>query len=60
MYDSAKEYGMEFIDAPVSGGTNGAANGTLTFMVGSESEEQFDALKNVLQPMAKNIFNCGK
>jgi 3-hydroxyisobutyrate dehydrogenase len=37
----AKEYEMAFIDAPVSGGTVGAKNGTLTFMIGSETEDIF-------------------
>jgi 3-hydroxyisobutyrate dehydrogenase len=32
---------MAFIDAPVSGGTVGAKNGTLTFMIGSETEDIF-------------------
>jgi len=31
----AKGVGMTYVDAPVSGGTIGATNGTLTFMVGS-------------------------
>ena len=29
-----REHGGAFVDAPVSGGTGGAAAGTLTFMVG--------------------------
>eukprot|EP00335_Anophryoides_haemophila_P000208 CAMPEP_0204821352 /NCGR_PEP_ID=MMETSP1018-20131115/9533_1 /ASSEMBLY_ACC=CAM_ASM_000518 /TAXON_ID=46462 /ORGANISM="Anophryoides haemophila, Strain AH6" /LENGTH=160 /DNA_ID=CAMNT_0051927509 /DNA_START=27 /DNA_END=509 /DNA_ORIENTATION=- len=35
LYESAKAQGYEFVDAPVSGGIGGAANGTLTFMVGA-------------------------
>ncbi|MCD8564319.1 MAG: NAD(P)-binding domain-containing protein [Burkholderiaceae bacterium] len=31
---AASELGIAMIDAPVSGGTNGALNGTLTFIVG--------------------------
>ena len=37
----------------------GAANGTLTFMVGSQSAEDFETAKVVLGGMGKNIFNCG-
>lgn len=51
---------MTYIDAPVSGGVTGAAAGTLTFMVGVESEGQFDRVKPILECMGKNIFNCGK
>eukprot|EP00760_Papus_ankaliazontas_P006688 PhM_4_TR1313/c1_g2_i1/m.2575/K00020/mmsB, HIBADH; 3-hydroxyisobutyrate dehydrogenase len=51
----AKTKGV-FFDAPVSGGVNGAANGTLTFMVGGEN---FEKAKDVLAPMAANVFECG-
>ena len=37
-----KNYGMTYVDAPVSGGVGGATAGTLTFMVGAESNEVFD------------------
>ena len=46
------------IDAPVSGGTAGAAAGTLTFMAGG-SEEAFALAKPVLQPMAGKVVHCG-
>jgi len=35
---AGKSHNMTFVDAPVSGGVTGAAAGTLTFMVGAESE----------------------
>lgn len=44
-------------DAPVSGGVVGAANGTLTFMVGGD--EGFEDVKPVLSYMGKNIIHCG-
>ncbi|KAI9193550.1 NAD binding domain of 6-phosphogluconate dehydrogenase-domain-containing protein [Polychytrium aggregatum] len=47
------------VDAPVSGGTLGAQAGTLTFMVGSESEEDFGKVKPILSHMGKNIVYCG-
>ena len=46
------------LDAPVSGGTGGAEAATLTFMVGG-GEQDFNALKAVLQAMGKNIVYCG-
>ncbi len=46
------------LDAPVSGGTGGAAAGTLTFMVGG-SEEAFALGLPILQAMGKKIVHCG-
>ena len=47
------------VDAPVSGGVMGAANATLTFMVGANSVEEFDRVKKYLELMGKNIVYCG-
>ncbi|OMH81570.1 3-hydroxyisobutyrate dehydrogenase, mitochondrial [Zancudomyces culisetae] len=47
------------IDAPVSGGIMGAEAATLTFMVGSRNEEEFELAKEVLQHMGKNVLRCG-
>lgn len=55
---AAAAKGNRMIDAPVSGGTGGAAAGTLTFMVGGEQAD-FDAVLPVLQAMGKNIVYCG-
>ncbi|MGV8240827.1 NAD(P)-binding domain-containing protein, partial [Pseudomonas aeruginosa] len=38
VHAAARERGRSMLDAPVSGGTSGAAAVTLTFMVGCESE----------------------
>ncbi len=46
------------LDAPVSGGTGGAAAGTLTFMAGG-SDGAFDRAKPVLEAMGKKIVHCG-
>jgi len=54
-----KEKGIEFIDAPVSGGVGGATAGTLSFMVGG-SEESFTRVKPILNNMGKNIFHAGE
>lgn len=50
--------GNELADAPVSGGTGGAAAGTLTFMVGA-SEALFARIQPVLQDMGQRIVHCG-
>ena len=55
---AAEHAGLEMLDAPVSGGTVGAANGTLTFMVGG-SEAAFARGQPILQAMGKNIFHAG-
>lgn len=43
----------------MSGGIMGAHAGTLTFMVGTDSEEEFNRAKIVLEGMGKKIFHCG-
>ena len=53
------EKGIEFIDAPVSGGVGGATAGTLSFMVGG-SVANFEKSKTVLDNMGKNIFHAGE
>ncbi|MFP4890113.1 3-hydroxyisobutyrate dehydrogenase [Paraburkholderia sp. EG304] len=54
----AAAHGNSFVDAPVSGGTGGAAAGTLTFMVGG-SASAYEQVKPVLLAMGKNIVHCG-
>lgn len=58
-YKTAKSHDMCFIDSPMSGGIMGAEKGTLTFMVGSNVDEEFERAKIVLEGMGKNIFSCG-
>ena len=55
----AEAQGNAFVDAPVSGGTGGAAAGTLTFMVGG-SAAHYESVKPVLSGMGKNIVHCGE
>ena len=55
---AAAEAGHTLIDAPVSGGTIGAENATLTFMVGG-AEGDFGQAKPVLERMGANIVHCG-
>jgi 3-hydroxyisobutyrate dehydrogenase len=54
----AQKHGLLSIDAPVSGGTGGAAAGTLTFMAGG-SKDAFAAAEAILKPMAGRIVHCG-
>jgi len=50
--------GVRFVDAPVSGGVEGAKNGTLAIMCGGEPEA-FDAARPVLAAMGKAIEHFG-
>lgn len=56
--DAATELGIEFLDAPVSGGTGGAIAGSLTFIVGG-SAEAFARAEPILATMGKNVFHAG-
>ncbi len=55
---AAEAAGIDFIDAPVSGGTGGAIAGTLTFMVGG-SDAALERARPLLEKMGKNIFHAG-
>lgn len=55
---AAAARGIVMLDAPVSGGTAGAAAGTLTFIVGGEAEV-LERARPVFQAMGKNIFHMG-
>lgn len=50
--------GISVIDAPVSGGVTGAADGTLTIFA-SGSKEMLQMVRPVLQVLGKNIFHVG-
>ena len=55
----ALEAGHRSVDAPVSGGVVGAEAATLTFMVGA-LQEDFDAVKPILEAMGRRIVHCGE
>lgn len=57
--EAARERGLDYLDAPVSGGVGGAKAGTLTFIVGGSSEG-FEKAKPILEGMGKNIFHAGE
>jgi 3-hydroxyisobutyrate dehydrogenase len=52
------EHGAHMLDAPVSGGSEGAARGTLSIMVGGEAA-QVERARPVLQAMGKTITHVG-
>ncbi|NDW06187.1 3-hydroxyisobutyrate dehydrogenase [Jiella pacifica] len=55
----AGEKGLMSLDAPVSGGTGGAAAGTLTFMVGG-SEAAFAKGRPLFELMGAKAVHCGE
>ncbi|MDE3053801.1 MAG: NAD(P)-dependent oxidoreductase [Gemmatimonadota bacterium] len=52
------ERGVGFLDAPVSGGTNGAEKGTLTVMVGGDAAA-LERARPVLESFGRKIVHCG-
>ncbi|EAS49249.1 3-hydroxyisobutyrate dehydrogenase [Aurantimonas manganoxydans SI85-9A1] len=58
-HDMAREAGLLSLDAPVSGGTGGAAAGTLTFMVGG-SDAAFAKGKPLFDIMGQKAVHCGE
>lgn len=52
------ERGVHMLDAPVSGGSEGAARGTLSIMVGGDAEQVTRAMP-VLEAMGKTITHVG-
>ena len=57
--DLAKKHDVVFVDSPMSGGIMGAQAGTLTFMVGTDSTDEYEKAKIVLAGMGKKFFHCG-
>ena len=57
-FESASSKGLKFLDAPISGGPGGAADGTLTIMVGGE-KESFDNAKYAFSMMGAKISYMG-
>lgn len=51
--------GLQMLDAPISGGSEGAANGTLSMMIGGEAEDVSRA-KPALDAMATQITHVGE
>ena len=51
-------HGVEYVDAPVSGGVSGAVNATLAIMY-SGPETTFETLRPVFEAVAGNVFRVG-
>jgi 3-hydroxyisobutyrate dehydrogenase-like beta-hydroxyacid dehydrogenase len=58
LYAAAKERGVHFLDAPVSGGQAGAENGKLTIMVGGD-QAPFDRAKPVMDCYGRAVTLMG-
>jgi 3-hydroxyisobutyrate dehydrogenase len=58
LYAAARERGLAFVDAPVSGGQAGAVNGALTVMCGGDAAP-FDAIRPVAMAFAKAVTRVG-
>ncbi|MEI7670549.1 MAG: NAD(P)-dependent oxidoreductase [Deltaproteobacteria bacterium] len=56
--EALRAKGVAFIDAPISGGPQGAENGTLSVMVGADAEA-LEKARPVLEVFGKNIFHMG-
>lgn len=59
MADKARELGLDFMDAPVSGGQAGAINGVLTVMCGAD-EKTFDAARPTVMAFAQAVTRIGE
>ena len=57
--DAAQAFGMEALDAPVSGGDIGAQNGTLSIMVGG-SKQAFEKVTPLFEVIGQNIVLQGE
>ncbi len=58
LYAAARVLGLQFVDAPVSGGQAGAVNGALTVMCGGDTAP-FDAMRPVAMAFAKAVTRVG-
>lgn len=53
-----KDSGMKWIDAPVSGGSKGAAEGTLIVMAGGDAAD-IETIRPHVEPMAQRLTHMG-
>ena len=58
LYQEAGKLGIQFLDAPVSGGQAGAENGKLTVMVGGDAEA-FAAAEPIIASYARAVVHMG-
>lgn len=55
---TAREAGVRMLDAPVSGGVEGAEDGTLAIMVGGQSDDLAE-VRPLLDTLGEDIFHVG-
>lgn len=58
MARKARELGLDFMDAPVSGGQAGAVNGVLTVMCGAD-QQTFDSARPTIMAFAQAVTRIG-
>lgn len=58
LHEGARQRGLNFIDAPVSGGISGASAATLAFMLGGE-EQLMERAQALISPMAGKSIVAG-
>lgn len=54
-----RDAGIAFLDAPVSGGQKGAAEGTLTFFLGGDDPASIERARPVFLAMGKRVTHLG-
>jgi 3-hydroxyisobutyrate dehydrogenase len=58
LHDELAAMGVRMLDAPVSGGTERAASGELSILVGG-APDTFSACRDLFEAMGKNLFHVG-
>jgi 2-hydroxy-3-oxopropionate reductase len=56
--EKARNFGVEVLDAPITGGVPGAEAGKLNFLVGGKAEV-LEKVRSILLSMGKNVFHVG-
>jgi 3-hydroxyisobutyrate dehydrogenase-like beta-hydroxyacid dehydrogenase len=59
LYAELKEKGLRFVDAPITGGSMGAKNGTLTIFCGGDHDDVVEAMA-VMLPYTKRAERVGE
>ena len=59
LHSELKAKGLKFVDAPITGGSMGAKNGTLTIFCGGDHDDVASAM-NVMLPYAKRAERVGE
>ncbi len=57
--EDAKAKGIRLIDAPISGGADGAKNATLVYMIGADEASDFEAMHAIYSKAASAVIHAG-